>query len=202
MVAVVPLDQLPDTDLVTMARAGNRAAVDTLILRHEGLIRAIVKRLNPAPGIDRDDLIQAGRLAITVVSKYDGFDPALGKFSTYAYGCIWRAVLDESKRQAKYLAGPITEPEFVPERVQDVPDVGEYLAPLAPIERAFITEYFGFSGRVKTERGNPRAGRDGIVQAGRKFGLSRGQAQEFLARTMTKLQDYAGVPARAETRPG
>lgn len=98
MVMIAPADT--DAELCDRVRAGDRAAAEQLVRRHEGLVkRAALQRVS-ARHPDADDLIQLGRLALLRAAA--GYDPAGGsKFPSYAYQAVaWAAGshLDRARR--------------------------------------------------------------------------------------------------------
>lgn len=91
--------QTTDTDLVLSARAGNKAALDTLMKRHKTLVR---RRARPyfLIGADRDDLIQEGMIGLFKAVR--DFDPALNaSFHAFAEMCVKRQLITAIKNAAR-----------------------------------------------------------------------------------------------------
>lgn len=147
-----------ETDADLCARvAGGRAAADALLKRHERLIWACVHRLKLPDFIDRDDLFQAG--AVALVHAAGKWRPDKGaKFTTYAQPAIWNAIVAAARKEQRKcgsldsrpadpdgddvlgsLAAP--EPAEVPEWVT------EGMGRLSPVLRRVAVLHFGIEGR-------------------------------------------------------
>lgn len=69
--------------LIERAKRGDRVAAGELMVAHRGLIRMIVRRaMRHIRGIDEDDAAQEA--AIAFMASLGTFEPAKGRFSTYA----------------------------------------------------------------------------------------------------------------------
>jgi RNA polymerase sigma factor (sigma-70 family) len=88
------LDQL---ELVARAQAGDRAAVESLLVETEGMVRKMVgKMFRQCPGCEFEDLLQCGRLGI--LAAIETFDLSRGqRFSTHA-GWQIRSQLSRARR--------------------------------------------------------------------------------------------------------
>lgn len=90
-------DSKPVQRKVDVARAGDSAERDQLILEHIPLLRHIVGRMTISGGLDRDDLYGFGMLGL--IAAAETYDPERGlKFSTHAFPRIRGAILDEVRR--------------------------------------------------------------------------------------------------------
>jgi RNA polymerase sigma factor (sigma-70 family) len=90
---------LSEAGLFQQAQAGCRACLDALMIRHDGLVQAVVRRqvLGDLPFAEA---LQAGRIGLW--RAIQGYDPKRSTaFSTYAWPCIvrhiWRAVKVHSR---------------------------------------------------------------------------------------------------------
>ncbi|AWM38720.1 flagellar biosynthesis sigma factor [Gemmata obscuriglobus] len=148
-----------DADLCAAVSAG-RAAADALLKRHEKLIWSCVHRLQLPDWVDRDDIFQAGQVALAhAATKWT--EGAGAKFTTYARTAIWNAVVNESRKQQKKatsfddrpndpdgsdllntLAAP--EPTDPPEWL--VKGIGR----LSPVLRRVVVLHFGLEGEPRT----------------------------------------------------
>jgi len=73
---------LSDTATLLLAKEGNDAAMEKIILQNQGLVWSIVRRFL-GRGVDADDLYQLGCMGLIKAAR--GFEASLGnKFSTYA----------------------------------------------------------------------------------------------------------------------
>lgn len=73
---------MSDTSTLLLAKEGNDAAMEKIILQNQGLVWSIVRRFL-GRGVDADDLYQLGCMGLLKAAR--GFDASLGnQFSTYA----------------------------------------------------------------------------------------------------------------------
>lgn len=73
---------MSDTATLLLAKEGNDAAMEKIILQNQGLVWSIVRRFL-GRGVDADDLYQLGCMGLIKAAR--GFEASLGnKFSTYA----------------------------------------------------------------------------------------------------------------------
>jgi len=127
-----------DEELVTAARAGDRAALESLLRAHHDTLYGVCVRVtgNPADGADA---CQNALLAIaTRLADFGG----RARFSTWAYRIAVNASLDELRRQRRR-PEPRAPAEDVPdpgvgdaEQVALRLDVAAALATLSPEQRA------------------------------------------------------------------
>lgn len=77
--------------------------MDELIEKNMGLVISIVNSFGPKNHTERDDLIDAGRIALwKALQKYDATTG--NKFSTYAWRPIVWAIIREIKYRKKYVS--------------------------------------------------------------------------------------------------
>lgn len=75
-----------DRELIVSAQAGDRAAMEQMTLRHDALVKFVVRRFS-GRGAEADDLYQLGRLGL--VKAIRNFDTRYDvRFSTYAVPLI------------------------------------------------------------------------------------------------------------------
>jgi RNA polymerase sigma-70 factor (ECF subfamily) len=102
---VAPDDR--DDALVAAARAGDRAALDTLLRRHVDFIHAVCRRL-AGNDADADDATQEALIAVTRgIARFDG----RSSLRTWLYRVATNACLDELRRKARRPITGITEVE-------------------------------------------------------------------------------------------
>jgi RNA polymerase sigma-70 factor (ECF subfamily) len=83
-----------DELLLRRARNGDRAAVDSLLREHYGIVRAVCHRI-VVNAADADDAVQNALIAIVrALPSFDG----RSKFSTWVYRIATNAALDEVRR--------------------------------------------------------------------------------------------------------
>jgi len=137
-------DALDDDALVNAARAGDRAAMETLLERHYDRVAAISARML-GPGADAEDATQNALLAVVRgLARFDGRSAV----STWIHRVAVNACLDEIRRRGRRdrptdphdptgdLAGGLldpTGPRPGPEHVADQLDIEAALAKL-PVE--------------------------------------------------------------------
>ena len=86
-----------DTELVSAAQAGDRAAVEDLLRRHAERIHALCRRMT-GNADDADDAAQEAMLAVARgLRRFDG----RSAFSTWAYRVATNACLDELRRRRR-----------------------------------------------------------------------------------------------------
>jgi RNA polymerase sigma-70 factor (ECF subfamily) len=129
-----------DEELAAAAAKGDRAALDTLLRRHAGLIHAVCRRVLANP----DDALDASQDALLAVARrIDTFD-GRSKFTTWCYRVATNAALDEVRRSARRPVPAETVPEprgrapAVEDSVTDRLDVDAALARLSPSHRAAV----------------------------------------------------------------
>lgn len=84
-------------------QAGDQNAAAELVRRNEGLARRAVGQYN-SPGVEREDLLQVARIAITQAAM--AFDPARGtRFSSY-YVAYCKGKLRRAVRTGRMIAVP------------------------------------------------------------------------------------------------
>lgn len=176
-----PPDELSDLELSRSVQAGDRNAAETLLARHEGMVRSVVRNSRYPVTVDRDDLMQVGRMALLAAANARNFDVARSKFTTYAMTSIRRAVWKEIGRQVGQLSafgggdGDRTALDFAPDREEIAGLDQDYYRSLGPLERSVV--------RFAVES-------DGLVPAAtiaRYFGLIKEDVAEILHRARQLL---------------
>jgi RNA polymerase sigma factor (sigma-70 family) len=91
--------------LVELAQSGDRAAIAELLSLYDGIIAKSVRRFAGVVGVDKDDLMQYGRIAmLKAISTYD---PDKGvKLTTWAYVLVSRYVAREVRRECLMIRVP------------------------------------------------------------------------------------------------
>ena len=90
---------LTDEELIELAKQGYLSAEDSLIKRYTNLIlRIINQRVGRVEEYNKDEFLQAGRLAVSnAIKAYKG----TSSFTTFAYVCIDRRIIDELKKRSR-----------------------------------------------------------------------------------------------------
>lgn len=121
--------------------AGDRAAFQLLVLRHEGRLRGFLSRV---AGSDADDLAQE---AFVRAWQRAGDYRGQGSYAAWLVGIGWRLFLDQrrtARRREALAANEETATSVDPRPAIDAAiDAGRLLAPLSPQERAALTLCFG-----------------------------------------------------------
>ncbi len=87
------LNKLPDEELVKLAKEDNQVAIEVLLKRYEALINSLTKKIFINRSVDKDDLAQECRYALTKAMKNYNFEKD-NKFLTYAHQCINNRLYD------------------------------------------------------------------------------------------------------------
>lgn len=95
----MPNMQLTEQELIRLCRYQNEEALDSMLKRYLPMVRHIVSRYRFS-SIEREDLLQEGLIGLHVsILQYD---ETYGiKFSSFAYICILRKVLNAVKQSTK-----------------------------------------------------------------------------------------------------
>lgn len=96
-----------DRALVDSARAGDRAALETLLRRHHDRVNSLCRRLT---GNDADALDATQEALIAVVRGLPRFD-GRAAFSTWVYRVATNASLDEVRRRSRRRSDPLPDLE-------------------------------------------------------------------------------------------
>ena len=101
------LSALPEATLFQRAQAGCRACLNALMIRHDGLVQAVVRQ-QVLGNLPFAEALQAGRIGLWRAVL--GYDLERGTaFSTYAWPCImrqvWRAVKVHSRFHSPLVTG-------------------------------------------------------------------------------------------------
>lgn len=152
------LEELPDQTLQKMARDGDRAAEETLILRYSRTVRSCARPLFLAGG-DSEDLTQEGFLGLLdAIREYRPDRDAA--FATFAQVCIRNrlrsavrsagrekhAVLNaalswERDHVEPAVAAPLGPEELLIAREDWAEELGRLEANLSPLEREILEHY-------------------------------------------------------------
>ncbi|MCD7786360.1 MAG: sigma-70 family RNA polymerase sigma factor [Oscillospiraceae bacterium] len=96
---------LSDTELLQRSNDGDEAAVDTLILRYNRLIKSCARPYFLAGG-DSEDLQQEGMIGLLTAMRE--FDPDAGaSFRTFAELCIRRRIISAAKSASRMKHSPL-----------------------------------------------------------------------------------------------
>lgn len=121
--------------------AGDRAAFQLLVLRHEGRLRGFLSRV---AGSDADDLAQE---AFVRAWQRAGDYRGQGSYAAWLVGIGWRLFLDQrrtARRREALAASEETAASVDPRPASDAAiDADRLLATLSPQERAALTLCFG-----------------------------------------------------------
>lgn len=94
-------NSLSDEALVTRAHAGDQTAVEEILERYKGVVRARARSFFLAGG-ETEDLIQEGMVGLyRAVNAYDCEKIGRSSFKNFAYTCISRCIIDAVKRAAR-----------------------------------------------------------------------------------------------------
>jgi RNA polymerase sigma factor (sigma-70 family) len=179
-----------EATLFGQAQAGCRTSLDQLMVRHEGLVQAVVRQqvLGHLPFAEA---LHAGRIGLWKAIL--GFDPAQGwAFSTYAWHAIkhrvWRAVKADSRAahtpQVLSPDGPPADhrdPVLIWEEVAVQQALIELVQRLPPHLRYVIVARYGLDGHPPTF----------FRQIGAALGLSREWARQLHTEALVWLRHPA-----------
>lgn len=105
-----PITDLPDAELAALAKAGDRAAEEALVLRFGRLVRACARPLFLMGG-DSEDLVQEGMMGLLAAIRE--YDPSRGvTFRAYAEVCIRNRLLSAVKAASRDKHTPLNS--YVP----------------------------------------------------------------------------------------
>lgn len=158
MTKAAPPDPARDALLCGQVQSG-RSALAELVARHTPMVVSILSKMHLQPGVDGDDLIQSGLIALThAASKWrsDGGS----RFGTYAYTCVLHAMHRSAGDQARKASSlnrhpldadgmevldllPCPEPPKLPV------DVRERMVKLPRLLQRVLSLRFGLDGEPK-----------------------------------------------------
>lgn len=98
-----------DAELIAACQRGCRDAAAAILERHDGIVRGVVKIARHPPSVDREDLLQVGRMALLVAAKSATFDADKSKWTTFATTVVRRAVWKEVFRLSRQQVGGIED---------------------------------------------------------------------------------------------
>jgi RNA polymerase sigma-70 factor (ECF subfamily) len=136
-----------EAELFEQAQRGDPAALERLVLEHQGWVRRLTARLAPMSA-DPDDLAQ--EVFIVVLRRLDRFDPRSGGFRAWVCAIArnialrawesarvrqshWPSLVERALQSASVAAAP---PSIVE---QDLRSLRECVAGLAPASRELVT---------------------------------------------------------------
>ncbi len=90
-------DRKKDEELVSLAKAGDKQAMEEILLRYAGLVRSCARRYFLIGG-ETEDLLQEGMIGLyRAVGDYDQANGAGSSFKNFAHLCVSRRILDVVK---------------------------------------------------------------------------------------------------------
>ena len=99
------ISQLPDEELVLLAKSGNPSAVEVLVNRYKNLVRIRSKSYFLA-GADREDLVQEGMIGL--YKAVMSFDTSRNvTFKTFAELCVTRHIISAVKMSTRQKHMPL-----------------------------------------------------------------------------------------------
>ena len=101
-------NQKTDEELVALAQNGDKQAMEELLLRHEGLVRASARGFFLIGG-EEEDLKQEGMIGLYgAIGDYREGETACS-FKNFAYLCISRRIIDAVKSSARKKNAPLND---------------------------------------------------------------------------------------------
>lgn len=159
-----------------------------LILEHEGLVKSVAMKMVPPSNPEFDDLVQDGFIGL--MEALERYDPARGKFATFAWHCVHSRMQDGARLRFGVNSGyrqylkKAREKGQVPPEVTHVPiqhwdaayttydhdrtlDVNKALKALTPRERRLLRRiYWDGARRVSQPDMKDRAGSRTLTKQG------------------------------------
>ncbi len=177
-----------DAQLCERARAGDSAATDLLVLRHEAMCVNLAQKTGLGSE-DQDDLVQEGRIGIALAAKK--WNPDAGsKFSTYAFMAVRNQVLKavavlraQGRDRTDLDLNKFTAPEpagAVAGEPGEPSPFAEAWALLTPLERGLVELVYGLHG--------PAVGHHA---AGKRFKLTGPAVREILTSAFLRVRKQA-----------
>jgi RNA polymerase sporulation-specific sigma factor len=123
------LNHLSDEEVLRLARAGSRLAMDHLLHRHRSLVEDKARGYFVS-GADRDDVIQEGMIGLFKAIR-DFRPDRLTRFRAFAAVCVTRQIISAVKSAARRKHRPLNR--YVP--LED-PDTGAFLVDTLPGARS------------------------------------------------------------------
>lgn len=178
-----------EATLFHQAQTGNRKALNTLMVRHEPLVQAVIRRYGSGR-LSYAEALQAGRIGLWHAIRR--FDPTRGRaFSTYAWPSImrlmWQAVKTERIQMRGWVPATLRLPCPTPDPApwlecqaiqQAVRDLVQRLAP--PLRQTMVARY----GFEETRPAN-------FAQIGRTLGVSEERARQLHQEALIWLRQPA-----------
>lgn len=113
---------MTEEELIFAARRGDKSALDEILRRYSGMVRAVSARFFLHGG-ENEDLVQEGMVGL--FSAVNGYEEGGANFSSYAYSCIRNAVLDAIKKSLGAKNAALND--FVP-----IVEIGGEVSPDSP----------------------------------------------------------------------
>ena len=119
-----------DTELLERSRAGDDAALNSLLSRYRGLARSKAKSYFVL-GADRDDVVQEGMIGVYKAIR--DFDESKGaSFRTFAETCVTRQIMTAVKAGTRQKHEPLSRSVSLDQPLSPDDDRGSNLADLLP----------------------------------------------------------------------
>ncbi len=160
---------------------------EKLILDNKGIVHHVEAKyrgLAHANKVNYRDVIQEGYIALCCAAKY--FDPEKGKFSTYAFGCVFCRVLRFINKHKKFDQVPavaakdksFTEDEDLKDGILELDD---WVARLTTDQRRIIELRFGINGEEETI----------LNDCGEYLGTTRERARQVETKALERLLKFS-----------
>lgn len=130
---MTPTSTDPDADLLPAAQAGDQAALDALLRRHQDHLYAVCRRITGDPTDALDALQEAMILIVRGLPRFEGGS----KVSTWMHRVATNACLDELRKRRRRPAEPLPEHEEAP--VGGDPGLDDTVADRTTIDAALAT---------------------------------------------------------------
>lgn len=179
----------PEATLFRQAQNGNREALNHLMVRHDGLVHAILRRHGLGP-LSYAETLQAGRIGLWhAILK---FDPTRGlAFSTYAWPSImrhmWRTVKTDRRQIGRMIPSALRLPQATTDPVRLLENqalqqaVDHLVQRLSPRLQQTILAHYGFEEPRPTN----------FAQIGRTLGVSEERARQLHQEALIWLRQPA-----------
>lgn len=185
-----------DAELCRRIKAGDAEAESIIVIRYTPLVRKLVTGCRAPAQVDHDDLTQAGLLAVLHAARK--WNPDRGvKFITVAWRYASRDIakakhrdLQQTRLWGEQDTGPRDDPN--PNSIWAAPVREETAAPdglaaglerLEPTALVVVKLAFGFDGNAV-----------GVVEIGKRLGLTSHEVNEVLDAALVELGADAGRP--------
>lgn len=124
---MVNFSVLSDSELLNLARSGDKDAENALILRYRRLVKAVARPFFLAGG-DSEDLQQEGMIGLlSAIREYDSKVGA--SFHTYAEICVRRRIISAAKSASRRKHAPLNDGVSLDELLSDENQLSLALGP-------------------------------------------------------------------------